>query len=256
MKNLLLWLSYDGSQFFGWQRQKTHRSVQGELETALTSMFDGQFRLGTSSRTDAGVHARRHPVSVSVERDIPPMGVRKGLNALTPYDLSVIDVQEVPGGFSARKSAMGKTYRYRVRCSTIKDPFLDRFCWRVPWFLDADLMQAEARCLLGEHDFSAFRAANCDARSPVRLITSVHVERDGEEVWIQVGGNAFLRNMVRIIAGSLVEVGRGHRAPGWLKETLESKDRTRAGTTAPGRGLCLMDVTYPPELVASADNEW
>ena len=230
--------------------------MQASLEQALQSMFGDPFRIRTSSRTDAGVHALRHPVALTVERSIPPSGIRKGLNALTPEDLAIVDVFEVPLEFSPKGCALWKTYRYVVKEGMGKDPFRDRYVWKVPGKLDLDRMTAEASCLLGEHDFSAFRAAHCDARTPVRIVNAVQIQRCGNEVTITVTGNAFLRNMVRILAGSLVEVGLGKTPEGWLREVLSSQDRTLAGRTAPARGLTLMDVAYPVEVLGNGACEW
>jgi tRNA pseudouridine38-40 synthase len=256
VKTFLLWLSYDGTHFKGWQRQKDQRTVQATLERALQSMFGDGFRIRTSSRTDAGVHAFRHPVAVTTERLIPPSGIRKGLNALTPQDLAVVDVFEVPLEFSPKGCALSKTYRYVVKEGMGKDPFRDPYVWKVPSKLDLDRMAAEASCLLGEHDFTAFRAAHCDARTPVRIVNAVQIQRCGDEVAITITGNAFLRNMVRILAGSLVEVGQGRAHEGWLREVLSSRDRARAGRTAPARGLTLVDVAYPVEVLGNGACEW
>lgn len=194
----------------------------------------------------------RHPVAVHLDSNLPPVALNRGLNSLLPHDLSVVDVWSLPSmpGFSARKTALGKTYTYRISQLPYKDPFLARYSWHVTQHLDAQAMTQASLALLGEHDFSAFRAADCDARSPLRRVFSIIVENDQKEIKITINGNAFLRNMVRIIAGTLVDVGRGKHDPGWVGDLILKRDRTQAGRTAPPWGLCLADVDYPPEIVA------
>lgn len=250
MRNHLLWLRYDGALFHGWQRQQGPRTVQGELEAALDTILGRPYRLTSSSRTDAGVHALQHPVNVLCDCPIPASGLMKGLNSTLPADLSVTAALEVAADFNAKKMAVSKTYRYQVCEGRDPDPFLDRYAWRVGRPLDLDAMRHAAACLPGEHDFSAFRAADCDSKSPRRLLTALIIERTGPLVALTVSGNAFLRNMVRILAGSLVEVGTGRRGPDWLPAVLASRDRTRAGRTAPPQGLFLVGVDYPPEVFA------
>lgn len=255
----LLWLRYDGTEFHGWQRQANARSVQGALEGALAVVLKGKgssFRLGTTSRTDAGVHALRHPVGLETDSRIPMDGLLKGLNSVLPRDVSVVEVARAPEGFSARKASMAKTYVYRVMEDRVPDPFEDRYSWRLKGRLDLDAVRAGARHLLGEHDFSAFRSAECDAGTPRRLLNALVVQRDGRVVTFTVCGNAFLRNMVRIIVGSLVEVGMGRHAPEWIASVLASRDRTQAGRTAPPRGLFLAGVEFPTELLAEGAHAW
>lgn len=255
MKNYLLRLRYDGTQFHGWQRQANARTVQGELERALDTIFDGvSYRLSASSRTDAGVHALRHPVSLETDARIPPDGLLKGLNSLLPHDVSVREVLLVPSGFDAKKMALSKTYVYRILEDRIPNPFEERYAWRLPYGLDLDAMRLGAAYLLGEHDFSAFRSAQCDAKSPWRQINALVVAREGRIVTLTVNGNAFLRSMVRVIVGSLVRVGAGRESPEWISHVLESHDRTRAGLTAPARGLFLADVSFPPDLIRGSTN--
>ncbi len=256
MRNFLLWLRYDGTDFHGWQRQANARSVQGELETALGRILGEGFRLGSSSRTDAGVHALNHPVNVWTPARIPADGLRKGLSSLLPRDLAVTEVIEAPEHFSARKSSIGKTYLYRILQGDRRDPFVERYAWRIRHHLDVEAMRQGAACLLGEHDFSAFRSSECDSPSPWRLVTGLPVWRDGREIRIVVSGNAFLRNMVRIIVGCLAEVGTGRHDPEWMNELLVGRDRTRAGITAPARGLHLWAVSYAPDLLCDGAYEW
>lgn len=245
MRKFLLRLAYDGTGFHGWQRQLGVRTVQGELEAALDRVLGGEFRLGSSSRTDAGVHALRHPATVSTARSIPASGLLKGLNSLLGTDVAVTHAQVVDPSFDPKRMALRKVYRYRIIESQTPNPFEDKYGWRRRTPLDLSAMQAGARCLVGQHDFSSFRAADCDARHPHRFMHAVVVQRDGHVVTITVVGNAFLRSMVRVIAGTLVEVGRGRRTPASVQEVLEARDRSLAGQTAPACGLFLVDVLYP-----------
>jgi len=256
VKSYLLLIRYDGTDFHGWQRQPGVRSVQGELEVALERLLGEPFRLGTSSRTDAGVHARRHPASLETDAFIPLEGLCKGLNALLPPDVAVVQMMPLPAGSSARKSSLGKTYRYSIYQGTYRDPHEDRNGWWIKRPLDLEAMARGGRHLVGEHDFTAFRSAQCGAASPRRLLTSVSVVRQGKVISIWLCGNAFLRNMVRIMAGSLVEVGLGRHSPDWIGELLVRRDRTLAGPTAPARGLCLVDVSFPPDLLCDGAHRW
>lgn len=256
MYQYLLWIRYDGTAFHGWQWQTDLRTVQGELETALQKVIEAPFSLASSSRTDAGVHALRHPVGIRTALKLPPVALFKGVNSFLPQDMAVVDVQIVPYEFSARKAAMAKTYRYRIFNQANRDPFISPFAWHVPYRLDLEAMADAARVLVGEHDYTAFRAADCDAKSPVRTIYAIVAERDKSLITFTLHGNAFLRNMVRIIVGNLVTVGRGRLTTADIARILESKDRTLGAMTAPARGLTLMDVDYPIELVASGAHEW
>jgi tRNA pseudouridine38-40 synthase len=250
VRTYLLHLSYDGTDFHGFQRQANARSVQGELEKALDSVLSGDFKVGSSSRTDAGVHALRHPVSVTTGRMIPLHGLVKGLNSLLPRDVAVVEAREVPPGLHPRKSSTHKTYYYRVFEGGQRDPLLTRTSWWVKRPLDLEAMRQAAAFLVGEHDFAAFRSAECDSKSTQRFLSLLRIEREAALVTITVSGNAFLRNMVRIVAGCLVEVGLGKHPPAWVGEVLASKDRTRGGITAPAHGLFLADVHFPTELLA------
>jgi len=256
VRNFLLWLRYDGTDFHGWQRQANARSVQGELEGALCRVLQQGFRLGSSSRTDAGVHGMNHPVNVWADTRIPADGLRKGLCSILPHDLAVTEAREVPEAFSARKSSTGKTYLYRICQGDVRDPFVDRYAWRIRQHLDVEAMREGATRLLGEHDFSAFRSAQCDSPSARRLLTGLPVWRNGREVCVVVSGNAFLRNMVRIIVGSLAEVGTGRHPPEWMADVLAGRDRTEAGITAPARGLHLWAVNYAPDLLCDGAYGW
>lgn len=257
MRSLLLWVRYDGTDFHGWQIQAPGiRTVQGELSQVLATILGDDFRLATSSRTDAGVHAVRHPVVLRSGTGIAGGALQRGLNALLPRDMAIVDYHPVSPRFDSRKDALAKTYCYRVDESLHPDPFLQRVTWRPRSRLNLPLMLEAASHLIGEHDFDAFRSINCDSPTTRRLIQSVHIERSAGTMRIVVTGNAFLRNMVRIMAGTLVDVGRRRLSPDAIPAILASKDRTRASMTAPAQGLTLMDVHYPVELLSDGAHGW
>jgi tRNA pseudouridine38-40 synthase len=245
-RNLRLTLEYDGTDFAGWQRQAPpSRTVQEVLETAVEKMTGAATHVGGAGRTDAGVHAAAQVANFRTESAIPSMGFLRGLNALLPHDVSVIALDEVDDSFDARRSARGKHYCYRVWNQEPRSPLRGRTSWHVYKRLDLPAMAAAARHLLGEHDFTAFRASDCDRKNPVRVIRRLDVaEAEPGLVAIHAQATAFLKHMVRTIAGTLIEVGLGSREPASLAEILASRDRTRAGRTAPAQGLTLEQVFY------------
>lgn len=247
MRNIKLVLQFDGTDFHGWQAQiKGVRTVQGELAAALKKLTGADVVLHSSSRTDAGVHAAAMPVNFHLDTNLPLRAFVMGLNSLLPPDLRVLTAQDVPESFHARFSALSKTYRYRLRSGPVALPLERRMVWQVRGGLDIETMRRAARHLVGEHDFSAFRAAHCDAASPVRRVLRLEIEQDESgvvSVWVR--SNGFLRNMVRILVGSLVVVGLGRRDEEWIAQVLASRDRRLAGPTAPPYGLVLEEVEYP-----------
>ncbi|TNF31440.1 MAG: tRNA pseudouridine(38-40) synthase TruA [Deltaproteobacteria bacterium] len=246
-RTVLLTVQYDGTDFHGWQLQPELRTVQGALGAAVEAMFHHAPILYGSSRTDAGVHARALPVAFDTTRDIPAHGILRGLNTMLPPDLAVIDAAHAPLGFRPREAAVAKTYTYRYQLGDARRPLTSRFSWHVKRRrFDLDGMREAATHLLGEHDFSSFRAAECDAHTTLRRLYALDVAApdDSELVVLTVTGNAFLRNMVRIIAGTLAEVGFGRRPPEWVGAALAARDRRLAGQTAPASGLTLTTVHY------------
>ena len=245
-RTLLLLLEFDGTKLHGWQQQAGPRTAQGELRTALRRLTGADVELRASSRTDAGVHALALPVSFRTSAGVPLLGFLRGLNTLLPDDISVRAVREVPEGFDARDASRGKRYRYDIWNAGWRSALRRHRCWWVRGMaLDLAAMQEAATHLLGEHDFSSFRAARCDARSTRRQLTRVDVSTpEPHLVRVVVEGDAFLRNMVRILVGTLVEVGRGRRAPGDIPGLIAARDRTLAGRTAPPQGLLLERVFY------------
>ena len=242
-----LTLAYDGTGLSGWQRQPNDPTVQQHLEDAVAELVRGPFTVVGASRTDAGVHAEGQVVSLSCDVDIPPEGLMKGLNTKLPPAIAVRDASLAATNFNARFASAGKLYRYQIQTATTRDPLVGRYAWHHPRPLDQDAMRLAATHLIGEHDFTSFRATGCTAKTPHRKVTSVELSQQGPLLVVRVRGNAFLRNMVRIIAGTLVDVGTGRFRPEQVAEILSLRDRTRAGQTAPAKGLFLVKVFYPPE---------
>jgi tRNA pseudouridine38-40 synthase len=246
MRHIRLVVEYDGTGLSGWQRQANGPTVQGHLEQALAKLLQHEVAVTGASRTDAGVHARAQVASFRTERPIPLHGIRRGLNSLLPPEIAVHEASEVGDDFHPRFSATGKHYRYAILAAPDRSPRWRMRAWHVPEPLDLEAMRAGAAHLLGEHDFAAFRAAGCTANTTTRRVDTIDLgQLAGEPVLaVDVRGNAFLRNMVRILVGTLVEVAQGRRPPAQVAEILESRDRTKAGITAPAHGLELVEVRY------------
>jgi tRNA pseudouridine38-40 synthase len=245
VRHIRLVVEYDGSQLHGWQRQHGVPTVQEHLETALAKLLTHEVQVTGASRTDAGVHARGQVASFRTERPIPVHGVRRGLNSLLPSDIAIRDASEVPEDFHPRFSATGKHYRYTILQRAERSPRWRHHAWHHSEPLSVSAMHDAARALIGEHDFAAFRAAGCTAKTTMRRVDSIALTRLHPHLLeVDIRGNAFLRQMVRIIVGTLTEVGTGRRTVAQMAEILASKDRTQAGITAPPQGLELMEVRY------------
>lgn len=250
---LVIRIGYRGAGFAGFAEQPSVRTVAGELRRALETALRRPCDLTCAGRTDAGVHAIAQYVSVPVteaELGLPGERLMRSLVALTPDDLSVQAILRAPAGFSARFDAISRSYRYRIAASQARPVLAWEHSWWYRGALDVDAMAEAARPLLGEHDFKSFcKASSAEGKPTSRYVGALDVGRvreAGEElVAIDVTGNAFLHNMVRTIAGSLVEVGRGHRAPGWIEGVLAARDRAAAGPCAPAKGLTFVGVAYP-----------
>ncbi|MDQ1308968.1 MAG: tRNA pseudouridine synthase [Pseudomonadota bacterium] len=248
MVRIALGIEYDGSAYAGWQQQSHAPSVQAELQRALAGVATHEVTLTAAGRTDAGVHALMQVAHFDTSAVRPEHAWSLGATAQSAADVTVLWAREVPEHFHARHAALSRTYIYRVLNRPMR-PALDRLrvCWvRRP--IDASAMHVAAQSLIGEHDFTSFRAAECQSATPMRRMQSVTVERDGEIVEITVRANAFLHHMVRNIAGSLILVGAGERPVDWLARALAGRDRTAAGPTAPPQGLYFAGVEYPAEF--------
>ena len=253
MRRLRLIVEYDGTDFCGWQRQANGPSIQASLEGALHAMTGERREVRGAGRTDAGVHAAAQVAHADTTRAIPLRGFHLGLNSKLPRTIAVVRVDEAPPDFDARHSARGKLYRYSIWNAPSRSALRDRFTWHVRRPLDDEKMAAAAAHLVGRHDFAAFRAADCERETTVRSLHDVAVRRDGELVTIDVAGDAFLKNMVRILTGTLVGVGQGRIGIDDVRAIRDARDRTKAGITAPASGLCLVRVEYPADSDLAAE---
>ena len=250
--NWRLTLAYDGRAFHGWQRQEGLRTVQGELEAVLRVLARGEVFAQGAGRTDAGVHAAGQVATCAFASTLTADKLQRALAALLPPDLAAVSVEPVAAGFSAKQHSVGKRYLYRVLNRVAPDPFAGPYRWHLRGNLDVEAMQEGALHLIGEHDFESFRSTHCQAEHARRYLWKVGVTRRHDEIEIEVRGNAFCRNMVRIIAGTLVEVGQGRFAPADVATMLAAKSRPAAGRTAPAEGLLMAQVYYPHTVADAA----
>ena len=253
-RNLLLTIEYDGSEFSGWQRQPERRTVQGELERVLSKVCGVPIQINGTSRTDAGVHALGQRASFKLKSGIPTDKVKLAANnilaggknlASQVGDVRILQVEEMPEDFHARFDSKGKKYRYVIYNGEDQNIFRRKYCYQVQKNLDVEAMQNAAKHIVGTHDFASFQSAGGQEReTTVRTVFSLDVFRNGQDVVIEIAGDGFLYNMVRIITGTLVEVGLGKRKADDLVSIIESTDRTKAGHKAPAEGLYLVEVYY------------
>jgi tRNA pseudouridine38-40 synthase len=247
MRNIKVTVAYDGTNYYGFQEQRgtRYQTIQGVLEQRLSRLAKKEIRVIGAGRTDSGVHARGQVVNFDpVGWTIPAERVAYALNSLLPRDIAALESVEVSPDFHARFSAAAKRYRYTIYNGKLHEPFLRLYSYHVPFPLDVEAMREGARCLPGKHDFSAFRALGTPVKTTVRTLYEVQVSRQGDLIYIDVRGEGFLYHMVRMIAGTLIRVGKGRIPPGEMAEILESRDSIRGGPTAPARGLCLERVEY------------
>jgi tRNA pseudouridine38-40 synthase len=242
--NICLLIEYDGTDYVGWQVQANGLSVQQILEEKLCKLLGEPVRLVSSGRTDAGVHARGMVANFRTSRSLPMRAYREGLNRLLPEDIAVREARPVPDDFHARFNARGKWYRYTLYLSPVRSPLARRFSWHLRSDLDMALMRLAAEKFVGKHDFAAFRGAGCAARTTVREIYSIDLLEKPPFLHIDVKGEGFLRNMVRMMAGTLVAVARKNVSLTEFDHLLLGESGEKAGPTAPAHGLCLMEVWY------------
>lgn len=247
LTRIALGIEYDGSAFFGWQRQREVTTVQQVLEQALSKIAAHPVQLTCAGRTDAGVHATGQVVHFDSEHARTLAAWTMGVNSNLPSSVAVRWARYVNADFNARFSAVGRRYRYIIANGAMRPAILGLGLSHYHQTLDTAAMHHAAQALLGEHDFSAFRAAQCQSHSPNRCLTEISVQRHGDFVVIEVAANAFLHHMVRNIVGSLLEVGKGQQPLSWIAELLTSRDRTLAAATAKPHGLYLVQVDYPPQ---------
>ena len=247
MKRIFLRVAYDGTDFVGWQIQNEGRTVEGELNKAINALTGETIEVIGASRTDSGVHAKGNVAVFDTESTVPADRFMYALNSLLPEDISVVESREVAPDFHPRHCSSIKTYEYRIFVSRINDPLKRRYAYRFPTELNVERMDEAAKYFIGEHDFKSFCCVRTQAETTVRKIYSADVFHDGDDIVIRVSGAGFLYNMVRIIAGSLMEVGSGKKEPQHIKEVLDGTDRTLAGPTAEPQGLTLVNIEFADE---------
>lgn len=245
---IALGIEYDGTAYNGWQRQRVGLGVQERLEDALSEVADHNVEAICAGRTDTGVHAAGQVAHFDTSSQRGERSWILGANTKLPDDISVTWAREVDEEFHARFSATGRTYQYLILNRLQRSALYRSRAWWVHEPLEVAQMQVAAEALVGEHDFSAFRAAGCQASHATREITALTLERQGDFILLEVSANAFLQHMVRNIMGTLVTIGRGDEKPEWIADVLAGRDRTVAGVAAPPHGLTLVAVDYPPEF--------
>lgn len=247
MRNFKITIQYEGTRYQGWQRQdSTNNTIQGKFETILAKMTGLDFvQVDGSGRTDAGVHAFGQVANFKIDTNMTAKEIMSYINQYLPEDIGVIAIQEMPERFHSRLNAKGKTYNYRIWNTELPCIFARRYVYEMPEELQLEAMRIAAAYLIGKHDFKAFTSNKKSKKSTVRTINTVQIDRNGSEVVITYSGDGFLYHMVRILTGTLIEVGLGQRAPASMQVLLE-KDATRdmAGMLVPAKGLCLMEVQY------------
>ena len=245
---IALGIEYDGTSYVGWQRQKSGIGVQERVEAAISKVADEPLEAVCAGRTDAGVHATGQVAHFDTLAERSPRGWLLGVNSNLPDDINATWARPVDDKFHARFSADSRSYRYLILNRPVRSALFRRRAWWIYEPLDEQAMADGAAHLVGKHDFSAFRAAGCQAPTPEREVTSLTIERRGDWIVIDITANAFLHHMVRNIAGTLVAIGRGDAVPGWAAEVLASRDRKSGGIAAPAHGLTLVRVAYPPSF--------
>lgn len=247
-RRLAVGFEYDGTRYAGWQQQPGHETIQDRLQHALSAVADQAVAVAGAGRTDAGVHAVAQVAHFDTTVERPLRGWVLGANSHLPPDIAVNWAMEVERSFHARHTAQGRSYRYCILRRATRPAILrDRVCWTRA-VLDSGAMHEGAQALVGEHDFTSFRAVECQSTTPMRHVDAISVAADGPFVVIDISANSYLHHMVRNIVGTLMVVGSGERPPSWVAETLAACDRTRAGATAPAGGLYLTRVRYPKSL--------
>lgn len=253
---LALGLEYDGTDWSGWQTQPGGNTIQDQLESALLKFTEVAHPTICAGRTDAGVHARGQVVHIDTTVDRPAWNWVRGLNALLPPSIAVRWATPVADDFHARFSAKSRRYVYRIVHAPVRSPLQQRYA---TWFyrpLDIDLMRQAAQIFIGEHDFSAFRSAECQASSPVRVLSQFELQQSGAVIDFHLTANAFLHHMVRNLVGTVIEVGRGAEPLDWARAVLAGRDRTRAARTFPAQGLCLEQVEYDSQLLCVPESKF
>lgn len=240
--NVKITIEYIGTAYAGWQKQEGEKTIQGEIEKALKKITGQDIEIFGSGRTDSGVHAFGQVANFMIDTKIPPDKIKFALNQKLPEDISIIDSRQVPDEFHSRFSAKSKTYVYRIQTGEVKRAFEKNRAYHVYRALDIEKIKSASKEFLGEHDFSAFKTEGSSAKNFVRIIYAIDIRQDRDLVEIEISGNGFLYNMVRIIVGTLIEIGKGREYD--ISDILLQKNRQNAGPTAPAQGLYLKSVAY------------
>lgn len=244
MRRLLLTIQYDGSAYHGWQVQKNAVSVQQVLQDAIEKVFTKRLDVKGCSRTDTGVHANMYCVSIDTDMSIDDESVVRALNTYLPNDIAVVDCKQVDNDFHPRYNCKSKQYVYKLYNGKIRNPFLTNYAYHYRYPIDADYLNQQAKAFIGKHDYSGFCSVKSDVEDTVRNVYAFDVWRDGDMVYFKVEADGFLYNMVRIMVGTLLFVSEGKIKKDELSSVIASKDRKRAGKTAPPQGLYLDKVNY------------
>lgn len=244
MKRYKMIVAYDGTNYNGFARQPEVTTIQGTLEKAISKITQEEVLTLGAGRTDRGVHAKGQCCTFDSETKIPTVKLARAINSQLPPDIVVKSVEEVEGSFHPRFGAKRKTYRYQILTSPMEDPFLYRYTLHYPYPIHVDKMQEAANHMIGEHDFACFCASGSTVKDTVRTIYSIEVKQEGDLVWVDVCGNGFLYNMVRIIIGTLLYVNEEKLSTDEISEIITGKDRKKAGPTVPPQGLTMLDIIY------------
>jgi len=245
MRNIKLLIEYDGTNYLGWQIQPKGPTIQGMLEDKIKLLTGESIQLFGSGRTDAGVHALGQVAHFKTQSQMDLRSMQRALNSLLPRDIVIQKIEEVEEGFHARKQSKSKIYEYRILNRSLRSAFYRGYVWHIPQKLNMTQMKKATQGLIGEHDFSAFRTVGSSTRTAVRRVIRAEWKRGREGlIRFEIEANGFLKQMVRSIVGTLVDVGKGKINPGEFQRILESKDRKKAGPTAPAKGLFLKEVKY------------
>lgn len=243
-RNIKLVIRYDGTHYSGWQSQKNALTVQEAISSALKKITGRKVKLTGAGRTDSGVHAAGQVANFKTHSTLSPDRIKEALNSSIPDDILIESAEYAPLRFDSQRSAISKRYRYTVTTARFTDPFMRHFASRFSYPLNIKRMRRAAKSLVGRHDFKSFQASGSNESNTVRTIKKIEIEKRNGLLYIDVWADGFLYNMVRIIAGTLLEIGRGKIDESAIKEMLIKKDRRSAGPTAPAKGLCLMSVKY------------
>lgn len=244
MKNYRFLIAYDGTRYHGWEHKKDVVTVQGKIEAVLSRMADAEVRINGAGRTDAGVHAQAMVANGQMDTDMTTEEIRDYMNQYLPDDICIREVEEAPERFHARFNAKGKHYRYTCYRGNLKPVFQRKYVWVLEDAVDCEKMRQAAAYLVGEHDFMSFCGNKKMKKSTVRKLFSIDIREEGDYIILDFYGAGFLQNMVRILTGTLVEVGAGRMEPSYMEDILSGRNRQLAGPTAPPQGLCLMQVDY------------